>query len=62
LICSYATVDDEKLKSLQKLEKNMGRTLLAFSCQEITPAQLTPEQLESIQALEKDLGVVVVAL
>ncbi|MGM0689791.1 MAG: hypothetical protein ACQESO_09445 [Bacillota bacterium] len=62
MICSYATVDDEKLKALQKLEKDMGRTLLAFSCQEIKPAQLTPEQLERIQALEKDLGFVVVAL
>jgi len=62
MICSYATVDEEKLKSLQKLGKNMGRTLLAFSCQEIKPAQLTPEQLENIQTLEKDLGVVLVAL
>lgn len=62
MICSYATVDEEKLKSLQKLEKDMGRTLLAFNCQEIKPAQLTPEQLENIQTLEKDLGVVLVAL
>ncbi len=62
MICSYAAMDDNKLETLQRVEKEMGQTLLAFSCHEMRPAQLTPEQLERIQALEEDLGVVIVAL
>lgn len=62
MICSYAAMDESKLDSLQQLEKELGQTLLAFSCHEMKPAQLTPEQLERVQALENDLGVVIVAL
>jgi len=62
LICSYPSLDGEKLDSLQHLEKELGRTLLAYSCHQMEPAQLTPEELERIQSLEKDLGVVIVAL
>ncbi len=62
MICSYASVEENKLKALQGLEKELGKTLLAFSCHDAQPAQLSPEQLERVQALEKELGVVVVAL
>lgn len=62
MICSYASVEEKKLKALQKLEKELGKTLLAFSCHDAKPAQLTPEHLKHVQDLEKELGVVVVAL
>jgi len=62
VICSYPSLDKEKLDSLQHLEKELGRTFLAYSCQQMEPAQLKPEELARIQSLEKDLGVVIVAL
>ena len=62
MICSYASVEEKKLKALQELEKELGKTLLAFNCHDAKPAQLTPEQLKNVQDLEKELGVVVVAL
>ncbi len=62
MICSYPSLDGEKLDSLQHVEKELGRTLLAYNCHQLEPAQLTPEELQRIQSLEKDLGVVIVAL
>lgn len=62
MLCSYASVSDEKLNSLQKMEKELGQTLLAFSCHRFQPARLTDEQLEKIQDLEKELGMVLVAI
>ncbi|QVL36045.1 hypothetical protein [Aminirod propionatiphilus] len=61
MICSYAGMEGKKLEALQSAEKDLGRTLLAFSCQDLKPAPLSEEQLEHIKALEKELGVVVVA-
>ncbi len=62
MLCSYPSLDGNKLDSLQHLEKELGRTLLAYNCQQMEPARLTAEELERIQTLEKDLGVVIVAL
>ena len=62
MICSYAVVDGDKLKALQNLEKDLGQTLVAVSCHEMKPAQLTAGQLKSIKDLEEDLGVVVIAV
>jgi len=62
MICSYGAVDDKKINELQKVEKEVGQTLLAINCHEFKPAELTPEQLERVQALEKELGVVVIAV
>ncbi len=62
MLCSFAAIEDDKLKPLQELENDLGRTLLAFSCHEAKPAELTPDQLEKIKKLEQRLGLVVVAI
>lgn len=62
MLCSYASINEEKLKALQKIEKELGQTLLAFSCHQAQPARLTEEELKKIQSLEKELGMVVVAV
>ena len=62
MICSYPSIDEKKLKNLQQLENETGCTLLALSCQDMKPAQLTSEQLERIKSLEEELGIVVLAL
>ncbi|MBL3592071.1 MAG: hypothetical protein JMJ93_01030 [Synergistaceae bacterium] len=59
MICTHADREGKKLEALQSAEKGMGRTLLAFSCQDLKAAPLSEEQLEHIKALEKALGVVV---
>ena len=61
MICTYAGMDEKKLEVLQRAEKEMGRPLLAFSCQDVKPAPLSEEQLERVKALEKELGTIVVA-
>ncbi len=61
MICSYPSMDEKKLKSLQQLEEEMGCTLLALNCQSLKPAQLTSEQLERIKKMEEELGVVLLA-
>jgi len=62
MICSYAPMDEKKLDSLQRLEEEMGQTLLAYSCHNMKPAELTPEQVERLKKVEEELGVVIVAL
>ncbi len=62
MICAYAGMEGKKLEALQRAEKDMGRTLLAFSCQDVKPASLSEEQVGRIKTLEKELGIVVVAL
>ncbi len=62
MLCSYAPLDHRKLDTLQKAEADIGKTLVAFSCQDVQPAELSAEQLQRLQTLEKELGVVLVAL
>ncbi len=63
MLCSIATsMDAEGLASIQKLEKELGSPLLAFSCHKVDPAEITKEQLARVQALEKKLGVTLVAV
>ncbi len=62
MLCSLANLDSKKLDSLQKLEKNTGKVLLAYACHEAKPAVLSQDELNRIQALENELGVAVVAL
>jgi hypothetical protein len=63
MLCSLATKLGEKdLKSIQALEKELGKTLLAFSCHPVNPAEISKEQLATIQKVENQLGVSLVAV
>jgi hypothetical protein len=62
MLCSYASVNEEKLSSLQNLEQELDQTLLAYNCHQATPAQLSAEQLEKLQTKEKELGIIIVAI
>ena len=59
--CTYATLDSGKLEKLQETETQLQRTLLAYDCRNMQPAELSPEQLKKIQELEKELGTLIVA-
>lgn len=47
---------------INALEKEIGHTLLAFSCHEIDPAKLAKDELDKIQKLEKDMGISLIAV
>jgi hypothetical protein len=50
------------LKSIQNLEKEIGKTLLAFNCHDIKPATLSENELSKIQKLENHLSISLVAV
>jgi len=62
MICSYATLDVDKLKTVQDLERKTGRTLLAFSCSDVGIAPLGDDELREIRAVEDRLCLQLVAV
>lgn len=63
MLCSIANnIDNETLKTINDLEKEIGKTLLAFSCHDLKPSQLGGDELKRIEAVEKKLGVSLVAV
>jgi hypothetical protein len=63
MICSITNnMDEATLKSLTDLEKDLGKTLLAFSCHDVKPSMLSADELQKVQDVEKKLGVSLVAV
>jgi len=63
MLCSLAPkIDETAMAEITALEKETGKTLLAFQCHQLTPSQLEASALEKIQAAEKKLGVSLVAV
>ncbi|ACN17687.1 hypothetical protein HRM2_46310 [Desulforapulum autotrophicum HRM2] len=62
MICSLSNVKNVDLDKIKAIEKELGVTLLAFSCHDTTIAPVDAEVLKKIQAVEKDLGVSLVAV
>ncbi len=62
MLCCYAGLDKEKLDELQKLEKKLGKTLLAFQCHDAKMEKLNQTEMSEIQELEKRLGFQLVAV
>lgn len=63
MLCSLCTkLGDADLQAITALEQELGVPVLAFSCYDLKPAEVTAEQLAKIQALEKKLGLALVAV
>ena len=62
MLCSYSKTENIDLESIQGLEKDLGKTLLAFSCQDVKPAELKDEDLAKINDLENKMRIVLVAV
>jgi hypothetical protein len=63
MICSLTNnVDATALKSITDLEKDLGKTLLAFSCHDLKASSLSAEELKKIQDIENKMGVSLVAV
>jgi len=63
MLCSLATkVPDETVAAINSLEKDLGKTLLAFQCHNLKPSDLSEAELKRIQEVETKLGVSLVAV
>ena len=63
MLCSLSTKLDEKtLDAIKHLEKELDKTLLAFSCHPAKPAEISNEQLAMIQRVEKELDLSLIAV
>lgn len=62
MLCSYSHLEKDKIEQIKSLEKEIGKTMLAISCQAVQPSPLTPDQLAKIKALEESTGLVLVAV
>jgi sugar phosphate isomerase/epimerase len=62
MICTYASLPQEKIKEIKELEEDLGKTLLAFSCKGVDIVPLNDEELKKIKALEEKLGISLVAV
>ncbi len=62
MLWSYSKLDKATVESIEKLEKNLNVTLLAFSGTNIKNAKLTEDELKQIEELEGKLGLSLVAV
>lgn len=62
MMCSLARLEPKNLKTIQSLEKELGKPLLAFSCHDVSAAELQNDQLARIRKLETELNVYLVAV
>ena len=62
MLYSYAMLTADQLREVQKLEEELGTTLVAFQGQEMALDELTPEKLEKIKEEETKLGMSLVAV
>jgi hypothetical protein len=63
MLCSIATrVDESKLQVINDLEKDLGKTILAFQCHQVSPSRLSTEELRKIQEVETRLGISLIAV
>lgn len=63
MLCSLSNkLNEDSLKSIQNLEKEIGKTLLAFNCHDVKPSTLSENELAKIQKLENDLSISLVAV
>jgi hypothetical protein len=63
MLCSLSTkLGQEDLDAIRGLEAELGKTLLAFSCHPLKPADLSQTQLARLQELENKMGVSLVAV
>lgn len=62
MICSLSKLDEKKLADVRAMEQKMGKPLLAYTCHDVLPAELTEQELSQLSNLEKTLGIYLVAV
>ncbi|MCC6347949.1 MAG: hypothetical protein IT388_12235 [Nitrospirales bacterium] len=62
MMCTIPQLDGSKLKEVQSLEQKIGKTLVAYTCQDVAPAKLSDMEISQLKETEQKLGVLLVAL
>jgi len=62
MLCTISNLNQEHLDAIRQLEKELGKTLLAFSCHDIQTSQINASELKKIQDLENKLSLSLVAV
>ena len=62
MICNLSNLKDNDVNDIAALEKDLGKTLLAFSCHDAKIADIGEDELNRIKALEQKMGISLVAL
>ncbi len=63
MFCGYSeNLSKDDVNLLNNLEKEIGKTILAFSCQDFKPSDISQEQIAKIADVEKKIGAVLVAV
>jgi hypothetical protein len=62
LCASSPKLTEQDLCALQSLEQELNRPVLALSCRQTAPAQLTQEQLQKLQEMKNRLGMTLLAV
>ncbi len=53
MMCSYAFLDSDALEVVRTVEKETGRTVLAYDC--FVPEEVSQDEIQKIQDAEKKL-------
>ncbi len=62
MMCALSRLDEGKLAAVKSFEKQLGKTVLAYECHDIKPAELSKDEIAQLAETEKKLGVVLVAV
>ena len=62
MLCTLAQLENDQLADIQTLEKNLGKTLIAFSCKHVGIVSLKEDELSQIKQVQKKLNVSLVAV
>jgi hypothetical protein len=62
MLCNLSKLDEGKLREIRTVEQKVLKTLLAYICYNVSPADLSKDEISQIAEAEKKLGVVLVAV
>ena len=62
MMCNLSQLDSGKLNEVKSAEQKIGKTLLAYSCYDVKPAELSDRELDELKNVEKKLGILLVAV
>lgn len=62
MLYSMANLGNDRIDKIKALENEIGKTMLAFSSQDLKPTDLSEDQLAKIKSLEESTGLILVAV
>ena len=62
MLCTYANLDGSALSAIAAFEKETGRTLLAYSCKDVSIEDMSDDDISALKGLEERLSVQLVAV